>query len=94
MNPYMGLFSAWGVVTLAGVALFLYRARINSHESDWIPLTNDAAEDRAIQSQLANEMKTAKLTWPIRGLFVTSILLLVVILAYWLYQGLTTTPVH
>jgi hypothetical protein len=92
MNPYMVFFSVWGIVTLACVALFLYRASITSHESDWIPLTNDAAEDRAIQSQTALELRTQKLTWPIRGLFATSILLLVVILGYWLYEGFTTQP--
>lgn len=92
MNAYTGLFSVWGLVTLALVALWLYRARLTSQESDWIPLTNDAAEDRAIQAQTAMEKRTQKLTWPIRGLFVSSVLLLIVILCFWLYQGFTTQP--
>jgi len=92
MNTYMWLLSVCGLVTLTLVALLLYRARLTSQESDWIPLTNDAAEDRAIQAQTAMEKRTQKLTWPIRGLLALSIILLVVILAFWLYQGFTTQP--
>jgi hypothetical protein len=92
MNPYTGLFSAWGLVTATLVVLLVYRSRLTSHESDWIPLTDDAKEDRAIQAQIAIEKKTHKLTWPIRALFTLSILLLVVILGYWIYHGIMTPP--
>ena len=92
MNPYMGLFSVWGLVTLVFVALLVYRARMTSHDRDWIPLTNDAVEDRAIKAQAATEAKAEKLTWPIRSLFVLSILLLLVILGLWIYQGIMMQP--
>lgn len=92
MNPYTGLFSAWGLVTVTLVALLIYRSRLTSHESDWIPLTDDAKEDRAIQNQIAIEKKTHKLTWPIRGLFALSVLLLVATLCYWIYDMIMTPP--
>ncbi len=92
MNPYTGLFSVWGLVTLTLIVLVLYRSRLTSKETDWIPLTDDAREDRAIQAQTVIEMKARKLVWPIRALAGASVTLLVVILTYWVYIGITTPP--
>jgi hypothetical protein len=92
MNPYMGLFSVWGVVTLTLVVLLIYKSRLTRQESDWIPLTDDAREDRAIKSQSMIEMKTRKLVWPIRALSALSVVLILVILAYWVYVGMSTPP--
>jgi hypothetical protein len=92
MTPYMGLFSVWGVITLSLVILLIYKSRLTRQESDWIPLTDDAREDRAIQSQSLIEMKTKKLVWPIRALTTLSVVLLLVILAYWIYMGMSTPP--
>lgn len=92
MNAYVGLFSAWGLVTIALVVLLLYRSRLTSQESDWIPLTDDDREDRAIRAQTVIEMKTRKLVMPIRALGTASVVLLLVILGFWFYKGLTTAP--
>ena len=92
MNPYMGLFTVWGLVTLSLIVLLVYRSRLTRQETDWIPLTEDDREDRAIQTQTLIEMKARKLVWPIRALSTVSVVLLFVILAYWIYVGVTTPP--
>ncbi len=92
MATYIVMGSIWVVITIVFFALLIYRSRLTKQESDWIPLTDDAREDRAIQSQTLIEMKTRKLTVPIRALGVLSIGLLLVMLGYWLYTGITTPP--
>jgi hypothetical protein len=89
MNMLVGLLSAWGGVTIALVVLIIYRARLESKETDWIPLTDDAREDRAIQQQIAIEKKTHKLDWPIRILGVLCVLLLLASGACFLYTEFT-----
>ncbi len=83
---------AWGVVTIAFIVLLLYRRSLTKNETDWIPLTDDAKEDTAIQSQKTIEMKTRKLTVPIRALGTLSVVMLLVILAFWLFHTLFTPP--
>jgi hypothetical protein len=92
MNLYMGMFSAWGLITLSLVVLLIYKSRLTKQETDWIPLTDDAREDRAIESQSLIEMKTKKLVWPIRTLSILSVVLVLVIVAYWAYMGVMTPP--
>jgi hypothetical protein len=92
MNPYMGLFSVWGLITLSLIVLLIYKSRLTRQESDWIPLTDDDREDRAIKSQSMIEMKAQKLVWPIRALSALSVVLILVILAYWVYMGIATPP--
>ena len=92
MNAYTGLFSAWGLVTVGLVLLLIYRSRLTRQESDWIPLTGDEREERAIKTQTMIEMKTRKLILPIRALGGASAVLLLVILVYWIYTGTTTSP--
>ena len=92
MSIFTGLLIAWGVVTIALVALLIYRSRLTKGETDWIPLTDDAKEEKAIQAQTASEMKTRKLALPIRALWTLFVLMLLVILGFWLYQGITTQP--
>lgn len=92
MNAYVWLISAWILVTVVLVVLVIYRSRLERHETDWIPLTEDDREERAIQQQTMIEMKTRKLTWPIRALATLSIVLILVIVAYWVYTGITVAP--
>jgi hypothetical protein len=92
MTPYTWAFSVWGLVTLIFVVLLIYRSRLTRQETDWIPLTDDAREERAIKTQSVIEMKTRKLTWPIRALGGLSVFMLLVILAYWVYMGVMTPP--
>jgi len=80
----------WGVVTLALAVLLIYRTRLESQESDWIGLTDDEREERAIQAQIAIEKKTAKLTVPIRVLGILSVILLLATVAVFLYTEFTS----
>jgi len=92
MSPYIPLFAAWGVITVVFCVLLIYRSRLTKGETDWIPLTDDAREEKAIQEQTIIEMKTHKLVVPIRALGTLSVVLLLVILGFWIYSGITTPP--
>jgi uncharacterized membrane protein len=94
MNTNTILLVVWAVVTVALVALLTYRSRLTRQESDWIDLTNDEREERAIQTQTLIEKKAQKLTWPIRGLSALSAALLLLMLGVWLYQGISNQPVQ
>ena len=92
MNPFVGLIAAWGLVTGALTVLYICRSRLESKETDWIPLTDDAREEKAIQEQTVIEKKAHKFDVPIRVLGVLSIVLLLSIAGYFLYHGITTPP--
>ena len=92
MNPNLALIAGWVVVTLALAVLLIVRARLESQESDWIQLSEDEKEDRAIQMQTAIEKKAQKLVWPIRALGTLSIVLFLTMLGIWVYSGITTPP--
>ena len=92
MDTLTALGLAWGVITILFVALLLYRQRLERSESDWIPLTDDAKEDSAIQAQTVIEMKTRKLTMPIRALGTLSVVLLLVLVGFWIFHTLSTPP--
>jgi hypothetical protein len=94
MDPFLvGLIAAWGLVTGALVVLIICRARLESKETDWIPLTEDAREERAIHEQAAIAKKAHKLDWPIRVLGTLSLILLFAAIGYWIYAGLSSpTP--
>jgi nitrate reductase NapE component len=86
------LVAVWAVITIAFIILLLYRRGLTSQEADWIPLTDDAREERAIQAQTMIEMKTKKLTVPIRALGTLSVVILLVIFGFWLYQSIYGPP--
>jgi len=92
MQTLIALGSVWAVVTLAFVVLVLYRRSLTKNESDWIPLTDDAKEDKAIAAQTIVEMKTRKLTVPIRTLGTLSLVLLLVIVGVWIYHTIYSPP--
>ena len=92
MDTLGALFAGWGVVTLVFLGLLFYRSRLTKKESDWIPLSNDAREDQAIEAQKVSERKSHKLELPIRILGAVSALLLLVIIAFWIYHGIMTPP--
>ncbi|MGA2984208.1 MAG: hypothetical protein ABSG32_10345 [Terriglobia bacterium] len=92
MNTIFAMGSVWGVITLSFAVLLLYRRSLTKQESDWIPLTDDTKEDSAIQAQTMIEMKTRKLTVPIRTLGTLSLVLLLVIVGFWLFHSLSTPP--
>jgi len=88
----IALGSLWGVITIAFVVLLLYRRNLTKQEADWIPLTDDSKEDKAIQAQTMIELKTRKLTFPIRALGTLSVVMLLVIVGFWLFQSIFTPP--
>jgi len=92
MNTIVALGTAWGVITVAFAVLLLYRRSLTKNESDWIPLTDDSKEDKAIQAQTIIEMKTRKLTVPIRALGTLSLVMLLVIVGFWIYHTLSSPP--
>ena len=92
MSGYVVLFSVWGLVTGAFFVLLICRSRLTSQESDWIDLTDDAREERAIEKQETIEKKVHRFDFPIRVLGVLSVVLLLAIIGYWMYQGIVTPP--
>ena len=92
MTTLIVMGSLWAVITITFFALLIYRRGLVKQESDWIPLTDDAKEDSAIQAQTVIEMKTKKLTVPIRALGTLSLVLLLVIVGFWVYLSLVTPP--
>ena len=92
MSPFTGLIGVWGLITGALIVLYVCRSRLESKETDWIPLTDDAREGKAIQEQQVIEKKAHKFDLPIRVLGVLSVVLLLSIVGYFLYHGVTTQP--
>jgi len=92
MLTLIALGSIWGIITITLAILLLYRRSLTKHEADWIPLTDDAKEDKAIQAQTVIEMRTKKLTVPIRTLGTLSMVMLLVIVGFWLYHSIVTPP--
>ena len=92
MNPLTGLIATWVLVTITLVVLFLFRSRLESKETDWIPMTEDSREEKAIEEQKTIEMQVHKFDRPIQALGALSVLLLITIITYWVYEGLSTPP--
>jgi hypothetical protein len=92
MNPLLGLIATWVVVTGTLIVLFLYRSRLEDKETDWIPMTEDSREEKAIAEQQTIERKVHKFDRPIQALGALSVVLLVTILTFWVYKGLSTPP--
>ena len=92
MNPLWVLITTWSLVTGLLVVLFLYRSRLESKETDWIPMTEDSREEKAIQEQQTLERQVHKFDRPIQALGAVSVVLLLTILTYWVYKGLSTPP--
>ena len=92
MSTLITLAAIWGAITLTFAVLVLYRRSLTKQESDWIPLTDDSREDKAIQAQTVIEMKTNKLTIPIRTLGTLSLVMLLVIVGFWVYHSIVTPP--
>jgi uncharacterized ion transporter superfamily protein YfcC len=88
----VALLAAWGLVTILFFGLVFYRSRITKKESDWIPLSDDAKEEQAIETQKVSEMKSHKLDLPIRALGAVWVIMLLVVVGFWFYHGIMTPP--
>ena len=92
MNPLWVLVATWSLVTVLLIVFVIYRSSLEGKESDWIPMTEDSREESAIQNQQALERRVHKFDRPIQALGTLSVLLLLTILSYWAYKGLSTPP--
>ena len=92
MDAMVALIAVWGLVTILFFALVFYRSRITKKESDWIPLSGDAREEKAIEAQKLSEMKSHKLDLPVRALGAVWVIMVLVIVGYWFYHGIMTPP--
>ena len=92
MDTMVALLIAWGLVTILFFGLVFYRSRITKKETDWIPLSDDAKEEQAIETQKVSEMKSHKLDLPIRALGAVWVIMLLVMVGFWFYHGITTPP--
>ena len=92
MDTMVVLFTVWAVITVLFLVLVVYRSRLTKKETDWIPLSDDAKEDQAIEAQKVIEVKSHKITVPIRALGVAWVVLAVVVVGFWFYHGITTPP--
>jgi predicted permease len=88
----VALVAVWGLITILFFGLVFYRSRITKKESDWIPLSGDAREEKAIEAQKLSEMKSHKLDLPIRALGALWVIMLLVIVGFWFYHGIMTPP--
>jgi hypothetical protein len=69
-----------------------YRSRLTRRETDWIPLSDDAREEKAIEAQKVIEMKSHKFDLPIRTLGIVWVIMLLVVVGFWFYHGIMTPP--
>jgi hypothetical protein len=92
MDTMVALFAVWGLVTILFLVLVFYRSRLTRRETDWIPLSGDPREEKAIEAQKVAETKSHKFDLPIRVLGILWVIMLLVIVGYWLYHGITTPP--
>jgi formate-dependent nitrite reductase membrane component NrfD len=86
------LVGVWIVVSILWLVLMLYRSWVTRRETDWIPLSNDAKEEKAVQAQEVSETKVHKLDRPIRALGWLSMIMLLVVVGVWIYHGIMTPP--
>jgi len=92
MSTMSVLFAVWVLVTILFLILVFYRSRITKTETDWIPLSDDSKEDKAIEAQKVSEMKGHKLDPPIRLLGWLSVIMIFVVVGFWIYHGIMTPP--
>jgi hypothetical protein len=92
MDTMVILFAVWGLVTILFLALAFYRSRLTRREADWIPLSGDAKEEQAIEAQKVIETKRRKFDLPIRLLGILWVLMLLAVVGFWFYHGITTPP--
>lgn len=81
-----GFLIAWTIVTVALLAVVIYRSQLTAHEDDQIFL--GAAESGLAHEQQVLVAKIEGLNRPIAALLIASGALLVVVAGLWLYQGI------
>jgi len=81
------LLIVWGCLTAVLVILLIYRSTLTMHEDDQLFL--DEAESHMQQEQIENTRKMDRVAPYVRIFGAASALLIVLIGAKWIYDGLT-----
>ena len=85
-GPMLYLLIAWGVVTLAFIALIIWRSLLSSHEDDQLFLDSAQAPMEREQRELITKINA--LSRPLMTSGIASGVLLLVIVGMVVYQGL------
>jgi hypothetical protein len=83
------LLIIWGVLTAILIVLLIYRSTLTMHEDDQLFLDQSASHMQ--QEQTALLQRINRLQTPVRALSAVSGLLLIIMVAMWVYRGLNST---
>jgi len=86
MSALVILICLWGVIALALIVLVIYRGVIGRNEET--ELMVDQAEHNFAEEQRGISSRIEQLSTPIRFLSIAAGALLLIIVAFWIYQGL------
>jgi len=87
MSTLAILLIFWGTLTTILVVLLIYRSTLTMHEDDQLFL--DQAESHMEKEQAELMARVNRTTLPVRVLGAASGVLILVIAALWVYQGLS-----
>jgi hypothetical protein len=86
-GPLLYLLIAWGIATVAFIALIIWRSLLSSHEDDQIFL--DAAQEHMAREQRELVTKIDSLSRPLMTSGIASGVLLLLMLGLVVYHGLS-----
>ena len=87
MSPLVWLLTAWGILTAVLIVLLIYRSTLTMREDEQLFL--DEAESHMQQEQMELISRVNKVNPLVRAFGAASGLLILVIAAIWIYQGLS-----
>ncbi|HZR32434.1 MAG TPA: hypothetical protein VFA76_11360 [Terriglobales bacterium] len=87
MSPLLWLLTVWGILTAILIVLLIYRSTLTMREEEQLFL--DEAESHMQQEQMELISRVNKVNPLVRAFGAASGLLILVIAAMWIYQGLT-----
>jgi hypothetical protein len=89
MLPFAPLLYTWVAVTIIMVALLVVQRVLESREQDWIPIAAPGASEQA-KTQEQIERKVHVLTPVLHWVEAVDVLLLVLVIGVWLYNGINS----